>query len=422
MGKKGGEKAIKAHKKGKKEIMGFEYIKGRLCCDGIRIDEIAKKVETPFYLYSKEAIENNFREYKEAFSRLSPIICYAAKANSNISILKLLAELGAGCDVASAGELFLARKAGISSSKIVFNGNGKTEDDIKMAIKEKVFLIIADSIDELFLIDNITKEKINVGIRINPGIEPKTHPYVATGLEKSKFGVRISGLKDAIGIIKKMKNVNLVCLSSHIGSQITELSPFVENAEKLVALAFEIGGIEYINIGGGLGIPYNNENFPGISQFAKEITSIIKGSSFKLILEPGRSIVGNSGCLVTRVLYLKETKTKKFIIVDAGMNDLMRPALYNSFHRILQSELREQGEIIADIVGPLCEDGDFLARERKMSAVSSSDLLCIMDAGAYSFSMSSNYNGRPRCPEVMVIDKKPCVIRKRETFKDLIRN
>ncbi|MEW6680638.1 MAG: diaminopimelate decarboxylase, partial [bacterium] len=351
---------------------------------------------------------------------VSPLICYAAKVNSNIAILKLLSKLGSGCDVSSLGELFLAKNAGIPGKKIVFNGNGKTEDDIKMAIKEKVFLIIADSIDELFLIDNLAKEKINVGIRINPGIEPKTHPYVATGLAKSKFGITMEILKNAISLIRKMKNINLICLSSHIGSQVTELSPFVESAKRLVSLAKEIGEIKYIDIGGGLGIPYNNENFPGISQFAKEITPIVK--DFKLIIEPGRSIVGNSGCLVTKVLYLKETKTKKFIVVDAGMNDLIRPALYNSFHRILQSELREQGEIIADIVGPLCEDGDFLARERKMSAVSSSDLLCIMDAGAYSFSMSSNYNARTKCPEVMVIDKKPCVIRKRESFEDLIRN
>ncbi|MEW6104082.1 MAG: diaminopimelate decarboxylase [bacterium] len=400
--------------------MGFEYIKGHLCCDGIRIDGVAEKIGTPFYLYSKEAIVGNFTSYKEAFSEVSPLICYAAKANANIAIFKLLAKLGSGCDVCSQGELFLAKRGGIPSKKIVFNGNGKTEADIKMAIKEKVFLIIADSIDELFLIDSIAKEKINVGIRINPGIEPKTHPYVATGLEKSKFGITMASLNNAISIIRKMENINFICLSFHIGSQITELSPFVESAKKLVSFAKEIGEIKYIDIGGGLGIPYNNENFPGISSFAKEIVPIVK--DFKLIIEPGRSIVGNSACLVTRVLYLKETKAKRFIIVDAAMNDLIRPALYNSFHRILPGELREQEEIVADIVGPICEDGDFLARERKINQASLSDILCIMDAGTYSFSMSSNYNGRARCPEVMVIDKKPCVIRKRETFKDLIRN
>ncbi len=400
----------------------FEYIKGRLCCDGININEIAEKVGTPFYLYSKATIEANFLSYKKAFSKVSPLICFAAKTNSNIAIFKFLAKLGSGCDVCSSGELFLAIEAGIPPEKIVFNGNGKTEDDIKMAIKEKIFLIIADSIDELFLIDTISEKKINVGIRINPEIEAKTHSYIATGLAKSKFGIKLSSLKDVIGIIKKMKNINLICLGGHIGSQITELTPFIENAKKLVSLSREIGGMGYIDIGGGLGISYNNENFPSISDFAKEITPIIKNSPFKLILEPGRSIVGNSGCLVARVLYLKETKGKRFIVVDAGMNDLIRPTLYNSFHRILPQKLKDEHEIVADIVGPLCEEGDFLAREMKIAQVSQSDLLCIMDAGAYGFSMSSNYNGRLRCPEVMVIDKKPYIIRERETFSSLIKN
>lgn len=400
----------------------FEYIGGRLCCDGVRIDEIAKEIQTPFYLYSKNAIIENFTSYKNAFSKLSPLIAYAAKVNSNISILKLLSKMGSGCDVCSSGELFLAKKGGIPPSKIVFNGNGKTEADIKMAIKEGVFLIIADSIDELSLIDSLAEKKINVGIRINPEIEAKTHPYIATGLSKSKFGIMASCLKNAIGIIKNMKHINLICLSSHIGSLITELSPFVENAKRLISLASEIPGIEYIDIGGGLGISYNGEKVPSIFDFAKEIVPLFKNSHFKLIIEPGRSIVGNAACLVTKVLYLKETKVKKFIVVDCGMNDLIRPALYNSFHRILPEELKDGPSIVADIVGPLCEDGDFLGRERKIVQVCPSSLLCIMDVGAYGFSMSSNYNGRLRCPEVMVIDKKPYIIRKGETFSSLIEN
>jgi len=420
MGKKGREKIGKNNKKGKEKVMGFEYIEKRLCCDGVRIETIAKEIQTPFYLYSKEKIVENFTSYKNGFP--NALIAYAAKANSNISILRLLAKLGAGCDVCSSGELFLARKAGIFKEKIVFNGNGKTEKELKMAIKEGVFLIIADSIEELFLIDSIAKKGINVGIRINPEIEVSTHPYIATGLSKSKFGIRISSLKELIKIIRGMKNINLICLSSHIGSQITGLSPFIENAKKLISLAEEIGGINYIDIGGGLGISYNNEKAPSISSFAKEIAPLFENSPFKLIIEPGRSIIGNAGCLVTRVLYLKETRGKKFIIVDAGMNNLIRPSLYNSFHKILPEELRDGNEIVADIVGPLCEDGDFLARERKIALVSSFSLLCIMDTGAYGFSMSSNYNGRLRCPEVIVMDKKPYIIRKGEAFDSLVKN
>lgn len=421
MGKEGGEEISKANKEGEEEIM-FEYIKGRLCCGGVRIDEIANKVKTPFYLYSKDAIVENFNAYKKAFSKASPLIAYAAKANSNISIFKLLSKLGSGCDVCSSGELFLAKKGGIKPSRIVFNGNGKTEDDIKMAIEEKVFLIIADSIDELFLIDSIAQKRINVGIRINPEIEAKTHPYIATGLSKSKFGIRQTELKKAIKLIKKMKFVNLICLSSHIGSLITELPPLVENAKKLLLLASEITGIKYIDIGGGLGISYNEEKIPGIFELGREIVPLFENSPYRLIIEPGRSILGNAGCLVTRVLYLKETKTKRFIVVDCGMNDLIRPSLYNGFHRILQEEAGSKPSIVADIVGGLCEEGDFLGRDRKIGFVSSSSLLCIMDTGAYGFSMSSNYNGRLRCAEVMVIDKKPYIIRERETFSSLIEN
>ncbi|HAW49394.1 TPA: diaminopimelate decarboxylase [bacterium] len=398
--------------------MGFEYIDDSLYCDSISIDAIVNKYGTPLYLYSKEIIEKNFLAYKNAFPTTS-LICYAGKANSNIAILKLLASLGSGCDVASGGELFLALSGGIPREKIVFNGCGKTEEEIKQAIDKEIFLIIADSLDELFLINQLAKKKQRVGIRVNPEISPKTHPYIATGLANSKFGVKLSSFMNIIGLVRRMKNIEFVCISSHIGSQIMEYEPLLENAKKLVGLAKKIGGIEYINIGGGIGIPYNNENAPNIQEFVEKVVSITE--PFKLILEPGRSIVGPAGCLIVKALYLKET-TKRVVVVDGGMNLLIRPCLYNGFHKIQPAVLEDGEDIEIDVVGPLCEEGDFLGRKRKIKRIRGGSFICVMDAGAYSFSMSSNYNGRPRCSEVMVIDGKSYIIRKAETYGCLIRN
>ena len=401
--------------------MGFEYINGRLSCDGIRIEDIAKEVKTPFYLYSKNEIERKFLLYKASFEKLSPLICYAAKVNSNMAIFKLLANLGAGCDVASAGELFLALSAGMDQDKIVFNGNGKREDEIERAVLSSLF-IIADSPDELFLIDQKAREKqkkAKVLFRVNPDISASTHPYIATGLAQSKFGMKPSVVKELWTMGKNLKNVELVGLSSHIGSQITEIEPFCENARKLVALALELKRVEYLDLGGGLGISYSKEIAPSPKDLADSLLPILSGKGIKLIIEPGRSIVGSAGCLVTKVLYLKESH-KTFIVVDCGMNDLIRPALYKSFHRILPVSQNGEEEITADVVGPLCEDGDFLGRERKIERPKAGDLLTIMDAGAYGFSMSSNYNARLRSSEIMVIDKNFHIIREAETEEDLV--
>ncbi|MBU1261774.1 diaminopimelate decarboxylase [bacterium] len=402
--------------------MGFEYINGRLCCDGIRIEDIAKETKTPFYLYSKNEIEGKFLLYKEAFEKLSPLICYAAKANSNMAIFKLLANLGAGCDVASAGELFLALSAGFDQTKIVFNGNGKRENEIERAVLSSIF-IIADSPDEFFLIDQKgreNKKKARVLLRVNPDISASTHPYIATGLARSKFGMKPSVVKELWSIGKGLANVELIGLSSHIGSQITEIEPFCENARKLVALALELKGVEYLDLGGGLGISYSGEKAPTPKDLAEALLPIFSGVGIKLIIEPGRSIVGSAGCLVTKVLYLKESH-KTFIIVDCGMNDLIRPTLYKSFHRILPvSQNEEEEKITADIVGPLCEEGDFLGRERSIYRPKAGELLAIMDTGAYGFSMSSNYNARLRSSEVMVIDEKFYCIREAETEEDLV--
>lgn len=421
MGKEGKKGCGKAHQEAEENIMGFEYINKNLSCDGVKIDQIAEKIKTPFYLYSKNEIEKNFLLYKTSFEKLSPLICYAAKVNSSISIFKLLASLGAGCDVASCGELFLALSAGIPQDKIVFNGNGKRADEIERAVLSDI-LIICDSQDELFLIDQKAREKqkkIRVIFRVNPDISASTHPYIATGLAQSKFGMKPSVVKDLWAIGKGLANVELVGLSSHIGSQITEIEPFYENARKLVALASELKGVEYLDLGGGLGISYTQEKTPTPKDLADGLLPILSEKGIKLILEPGRSIVGSAGCLITKVSYLKESH-KTFIVVDCGMNDLIRPALYKSFHRILPVSQNGEEEILADVVGPLCEDGDFLGRQRKISRPKAGDLLSIMDAGAYGFSMSSNYNARTRPAEVMVIDGNFHIIREAETEEDLI--
>ncbi|MDI6752687.1 MAG: diaminopimelate decarboxylase [bacterium] len=421
MGKERKKGGGKAYQKAEEKIMGFEYINCRLSCDGIRIEEIAERIKTPFYLYSKNEIERKFLLYKEAFEKLSPLICYAAKVNSNIAIFRLLASLGAGCDVASGGELFLALSAGIDQDKIVFNGNGKRGDEIERAVLSDI-LIICDSPDELFLVDQKStqkQKKTRVLFRVNPDISASTHPYIATGLAESKFGMKPSVIKELWAIGRNLKNVELVGLSSHIGSQITEIEPFCENARKLASLASELKGAEYLDIGGGLGISYSKEKAPSPKDLADSLLPILFDKGFKLILEPGRSIVGSAGCLITKVSYLKESH-KTFIVVDCGMNDLIRPALYKSFHEILPVSQNKEEEIIADVVGPLCEDGDFLGRERKICRPKAGDLLSIMNAGAYGFSMSSNYNARLRPAEVMVIDKDFHIIREQETEEDLI--
>ncbi len=410
-------------------MSGFEYVDNELCCDGVSVSSIASKVKTPFYLYSYNTLKENYQSYVDAFQTIDLMVCYACKANSNLSILRALGNMGSGMDVLSYGELFKALKAGISPAKIVFNGNGKTRAEMEYALQSGVFAFNVDSQNELFLLNEVagaTNTVANIALRVNPDINPLTHPYVATGLAKSKFGIPIHEAKEVYRTAATLENINVVGIHSHIGSQLSKVELYLETLKKIMALINELRDIhihlKFINLGGGIGIPYQDgEAMPHPKDLAKIISPLI--SDYRLILEPGRSIVGPAGVLVTDVLYIKHTHKKNFIVVDAGMNDLIRPSIYGAYHHaVLATKHIYPEEMVYDIVGPICEEGDFIARDRSMTRVKQGDLLVIKDAGAYGFSMSSNYNSRPRVPEVMVVDGKDYIIRERETCEDMIRN
>lgn len=410
--------------------MGFEYRKGKLYGDGVAIKTIADEVPTPFYLYSYDILVSAYESYKEAFSKTATLICYAAKANSNLAILHTLVQKGAGIDVVSGGELFKALKAGFPPQKIVFNGNGKLKEELEYALDYDLLMINVDSREELLLLDKIAAgkgKKVRIALRLNPDINPLTHPYIATGLAKSKFGISNHEIKEVYLHASKLKNLEVVGIHCHIGSQITHPNLFVEALHRILKLAEELQGvginIEYINLGGGLGIKYHDEDVPSIQDLAEMLLPHLINTNYKLILEPGRSIVGEAGILVTKINYIKKGLHKNFIVVDAAMNDLIRPAFYKSYHRIIPViETGELEGLTADIVGSICEDGDFFARDRVLPMPQVDDLLAILDVGAYGFSMSSNYNMRPRIAEVMVRDNKYYIIRKRELYEDLINH
>ncbi|MEW6096723.1 MAG: diaminopimelate decarboxylase [bacterium] len=408
--------------------MGFEYREGELYCDGLQIKTIADEVQTPFYLYSHQILVSAYEAYKEAFSKIDTLICYACKANSNLAILNILAQKGAGIDVISRGELFKALKAGFPPQKIVFNGNGKTRQELEYALENDLLMINVDSREELSLLAKIAKEKdkkVRIAIRVNPDINPLTHPYIATGLAKSKFGISNHEGKEVYIEASKLENLEVVGIHCHIGSQITHANLFGEALHKILKLAQELKdidiNIEYINLGGGLGIRYRDEDVPTIQDLSKILLPSLANTNYKLILEPGRSIVGETGILVTKILYIKNGHHKYFIVVDAAMNDLIRPAFYNAYHRIIPVVKTDAQEgLTADIVGPICESGDFFGHDRVLPNPKVDDLLAILDAGAYGFAISSNYNMRPRVAEVMVIEGKYHIIRARESYEDLV--
>lgn len=407
--------------------MGFKYIGNELTCDGITVSSIAKEVGTPFYLYSSNQIVENFKSYKKGFAALNPLICYACKANTNSAILKLLSNLGSGADILSYGELFKSLRAGIKPEKIVFNGNGKTKEELAFGLDNDILIFNVDSKDELLLLDQLAKErgkKARVALRVNPDVDPGTHPKISTALARSKFGIGLSLAKEGYRFALNLSNIEVVGIHAHIGSQITKIAPYVESLKKLVCLAEELKeegiDLDYLNLGGGLGIVYLDETPPLPADLAKVISPIFEESSLRLILEPGRSIVGKAGILVARVLYIKEGEEKNFIVVDAGMNDFLRPTLYGGYHRVIPLKLEEGEKIVADVVGPICEEGDFLARERKIVRPSAGDYLAVLDAGAYGFAMSSTYNSRLLPAEVMVYSNNYHLIRHRQSYEDLI--
>lgn len=407
----------------------FKYRGGELFAEDVPVRELAEKYGTPLYVYSYRTLLRHFRAYTEAFRDYPHIICFALKANSNIAILRLFAKHGGGADVVSGGELYRALRAGVPPQKIVYDGVGKTEEEIRFALKSKILMFNVESDDELREINRVAsvmKLKAPIALRINPDIDPETHPYIATGLREHKFGIPIEDALEHYRVALRLKSVKVIGIHKHIGSQITKISPFVDALRSLLLLMDKLSteglNIQYLDIGGGLGIHYKNEEPPVPKELASSIMPLLKGRKLTLIVEPGRSIVGNAGILVTKTLYLKKGAEKEFIIVDAGMNDLIRPSLYGAYHQLLPVVKKRRDTILCDVVGPICESSDFLAKERELKRVKKGEYLAVMGAGAYGFSMSSNYNSRPKAAEVMVKGREHFLIRERETYKDLIRN
>ncbi|OGW55710.1 MAG: diaminopimelate decarboxylase [Nitrospirae bacterium RBG_13_43_8] len=407
----------------------FTYRGRELFAEDVAITDLAEEYGTPLYVYSYHTLLRHFRAYADAFRNYPHIICFALKANSNIAILRLFAKNGGGADIVSGGELYRALKAGISPKRIVYAGVGKTEEEIRFALRSKILMFNVESGDELREINRIAGImglKAPIALRINPDIDPETHPYIATGLKKNKFGIPIEDAVEHYRIASRLKNVTILGIHKHIGSQITKISPFVDALKNILLLIDRLSSdgldIKYLDAGGGLGISYKDEEPPVPEDLAKNLIPLLNGRTLTLITEPGRSIVGNSGILVTRVLYQKKGEEKEFVIVDAGMNDLIRPSLYGAYHHILPVLRRKRRSILCDVVGPICESGDFLAKGRELRTVKKGEYLAVMGAGAYGFSMSSNYNSRPRAAEVLVMGKEHLLIRSRETNRDLIRN
>lgn len=406
----------------------FQYRGESLFCEDFPIETIAKEVGTPFYLYSLNTLENHFQAFDGAFSKVDHLVCFSAKANSNIAILRVFIRRGGGVDVVSGGELFRAMKAGARPDRIVYSGVGKRSDEIEYALELPILMFNVESSQELIAIDQIAGRMgtvAPVSLRVNPDVDPHTHPYISTGLKKNKFGINIQKSIDEYILASTLPHTKVIGVSCHIGSQLTEVGPFVEAVQRVKELVFRLRAegihIRYIDLGGGLGITYQQEEPPHPREYAQSLLREMAEIECTLILEPGRVIVGNAGILVTKVLYTKEGGEKNFIVVDAAMNDLIRPSLYGSYQRIQPVHIRESYEIVADVVGPICESGDFLAKDRKLPKVEPGELLAVMSAGAYGFSMASNYNSRPRAAEVLVAKDRFYIVREREDYDDLIK-
>jgi diaminopimelate decarboxylase len=407
----------------------FHYRGDDLYCEEVPVSRIASEVGTPAYVYSFATLTRHFQAFDQAFASVPHLICFAMKANANLAVLKLFSDLGSGMDVVSGGELFRGLKAGVPSQRIVYAGVGKSREEIAYALKSDILMFNVESGQELRLIHEIASgmgAKARVALRVNPDVDPKTHPYIATGLKKSKFGIEIGQALLEYEAAKALPSLQVVGIHQHIGSQITEVGPFVDSLGKTAALVRTLRergtAIRYLDVGGGLGITYKDEEPPPLSEFSRALTGVIRDLDVTVILEPGRVLVGNAGILVTRVLYTKQSPAKNFLVVDAGMNDLLRPSLYGSYHaiqRVRQAPARP--EVVVDVVGPICESGDFLAKDRGLPHCEPGELLAVMSAGAYGHTMSSNYNARPRTPEVMVRGGRYYVVRERESFDDLVR-
>ena len=404
----------------------FIYKDGQLFAEDVSLLEIAKQYNTPCYVYSNNAIQSRYLEFDSAFTSGQHLLCYAVKANSNISILNTLARLGSGFDIVSIGELFRVLEAGGDPMKVVFSGVGKREDEMKFALEQNIKCFNVESESELLKLNKVAENMgmvAPVSLRVNPDVDAKTHPYIATGLKENKFGIAFESAKVIYEQAANMSNISLIGIGCHIGSQISSLTPFQDALQRLLDLIDELKqlGIElqHVDIGGGLGITYQNEIPPTPTEYVNAVTSITQKRDLEVIIEPGRSIVGNAGILLTKVEYLNITPFRNFAVIDAAMNDLIRPSLYDSWHEIKcvmqNSNIKES---IYDVVGPICETGDFIGKNRSLS-LSEGDLLAIFSAGAYGFSMSSNYNSRPRAAEILVDGVKVHEVRRREKLEDL---
>ena len=412
----------------------FIYKNNELYCESVAIADIAKAVGTPFYLYSSATLTHHFNTFDKSFAELSHLTCFAVKSCSNLAILRLFSTLGGGADIVSGGELYRSLKAGIDPRRIVYSGVGKTEEELRYGLVSGILMFNVESEQELEKLQQVAQEQdlvASVSFRVNPDVDPKTHAYISTGLAKNKFGIPIEQAEKVYLRAKEMSHIKILGVSCHIGSQLTEISPFTETLHKVKQFVSRLEthgiSIEYLDLGGGLGVRYQDEKPPHPQEYARALKEEMDGLRCTLILEPGRVIVSNAGILVSQVLYTKRTGSKNFIIVDAAMNDLARPSLYDAHHDILPV-IRQSGQAvndnleIADVVGPICESGDFLAKDRELPILGQGDLMAVMSSGAYGFTMSSNYNSRPRAAEVLVKDDQFYVIRARENYETLIRD
>jgi diaminopimelate decarboxylase len=399
-----------------------------LYCDKVPVKEIINKTGTPVYIYSKKFFEDRYKEFSQAFQGVKHKVFYSVKANFNLNVIKIFYDLGSGIDVNSEGEFYRAFKAGVDPKKMLMTGIGKTPDEIRLALEKDMLMIKAESIEEIELINEIAgklKKKARVAVRVNPDVNPQTHPYISTGLSQNKFGIGVEEASDLFRDFEKFGNISFTGIDMHIGSQITTIEPFAEAVDKLSEFYFKIKSygvrIEHFDVGGGIGVSYDGEKSFSVSEYADALLPKLKKLDCEIFFEPGRFLTANGGILVTKVLFNKKNNLKNFVIVDAAMNDLLRPSIYSAYHHIQPVEIsRSDKDIAADIVGPVCESGDFFAKDRTITETKSGKYLAIMSAGAYGMVMSSNYNARRRPAEVLVEGNKFKIIRSRETFDHLL--
>jgi diaminopimelate decarboxylase len=401
----------------------FPYRRGELHCEGVSLQQLADRFGTPLYVYSRNHIVGQHRALDRAFRGVDHLLCYAVKANSNLAVLRALAAVGSGFDIVSGGELYRVLKAGGDPSRVVFSGVGKTREEMEYALRLGVECFNVESEPELELLDAVgrrQRRRAPIALRVNPGVDPETHHYISTGKHESKVGISIRTAAAIYRQASRLRGVEIRGVQMHIGSQITKTTPFELAVRKMLPLIRQLPTLQTFDIGGGLGIRYRHETPPTAAEYAAAVLPHVRNLGLRILTEHGRFVVGNGGVLVTRVLFVKRTPVKNFIITDAAMNDLIRPALYGSHHEIVPVGRRNSRRLTADVVGPVCESGDFFAQDRRVEVVGQGELLAVMSAGAYGMVMASNYNSRPRAAEVMVDGRRAKLVRRRETLKDLL--